>query len=108
MIRILFFLIFTTALFSFDEALAQHQLEASSKKNIGKSLYLQHCARCHHADRIGISGPPLLPRFLRRYKIKDLVSIIRNGFDQTLMPKFDNLDTASLLSIARYINPLSR
>ena len=103
MIRILFFFIFTTALFSFDEALAQHQLEASSKKNIGRSLYLQHCARCHHADRIGISGPPLLPRFLRRYKIKDLVSMIRNGFDQTLMPKFDNLDTASLLSIARYI-----
>ncbi len=29
--------------------------------------------------------------------------MIRNGFDQTLMPKFENLSTGELLAIARYI-----
>jgi len=90
-------------LFGIDTALAIHQLEATTKKDAGKELYLNHCARCHHADRIGISGPPLLPTTLRKYKIKDLIPKIRNGFEQTLMPKFTNLSTQELALIARFI-----
>jgi mono/diheme cytochrome c family protein len=105
--RILFLIVtaaaFSFSLHAFDPAMAGHQLEAMPEKDYGKALYLQHCARCHHADRIGISGPPLLPRFLRKYKVKDLIPMIRNGFDQTLMPKFENLSTAELLAIARHI-----
>jgi mono/diheme cytochrome c family protein len=96
-------LVLVFELLGLDNALAVHQLEATQKKDIGKELYLTHCARCHHSDRIGISGPPLLPSTLRKYKIKDLISKIRDGFDQTLMPKFTNLSTGELLAIARYI-----
>jgi hypothetical protein len=92
-----------TSLAAFDEALAQHRLEAAGSQNTGRDLYMRHCARCHHADRIGISGPPLLPRFLRKYRVKDLIPMIRDGFDQTLMPKFVNLNAGELLAIARYI-----
>jgi len=97
------FVALLTSLSAFDEAMARHQLEAAGEKHPGRDLYLKHCARCHHADRIGISGPPLLPRFLRKYPVKKLIPMIRSGFDQTLMPKFENLSTGELLDIARYI-----
>jgi len=66
-------------------------------------LYILHCARCHHLDRIGVSAPPLLPKFLRKYKVKDLIPLIREGFEQTLMPKFTNLSVTELIAIIRYI-----
>jgi mono/diheme cytochrome c family protein len=70
----------------------------------GKALYLTHCARCHHADRIGISGPPLLPQFLRKYRsIPKLAAKIKDGFPQTLMPTFENLSDANRTAIAHYI-----
>jgi len=71
---------------------------------MGKTLYLEQCARCHHADRIGISGPPLLPQFLKKYRsIPKLAAKIKNGFPQTLMPTFEQLSDAQLKAIAHYI-----
>ncbi len=70
----------------------------------GKALYLEHCARCHHADRIGISGPPLLPQFLRKYRsLPNLAAKIKDGFPQTLMPTFEKLGDTQRLAIATYI-----
>jgi len=70
----------------------------------GKSLYLEHCARCHHADRIGISGPPLLAPFLRKYhSLPKLAAKIKDGFPQTLMPTFEKLSDAQRLAIATFI-----
>jgi mono/diheme cytochrome c family protein len=92
-----------TALFAFDEAFAIHQIEAKKREESGKKLYLNHCARCHHSDRIGVSAPPLLPMTLRKYEIKELISLIRDGFEQTLMPKFTNLSTSELVAISRFI-----
>ena len=84
-------LFFCLNLFSFDES-SGHFIEALPKKNIGKNLYLIHCARCHHKDRIGLDGPPLYSKTLRKYKnISTLANKIKDGFPQTLMPKFDNL-----------------
>ncbi len=105
MMRLIVFtvLVATFGAFGFDKSMAIHQLEAKGDINVGKKLYMQHCARCHHADRIGISAPPLLPKFLRKYKIKDLIPLIRDGFEQTLMPKFTNLSTGELLNIVRFI-----
>ena len=81
---------------------AGHLAEAA-KPTDGKALYETHCASCHHKERIGIAGPPLIPAFLKRKKIKDLIPLIRNGFPQTLMPKYEFLKMHELLAIARYI-----
>jgi len=80
-----------------------HSVEAKEKKDLGKELYNTNCAVCHHKDRIGLTGPPLIPAFLKKMKIKHLISKIRNGFPQTLMPKYEFLKTYELLAIARYI-----
>ena len=43
---LLFFLTTATAAFASDAA----------------KLYQQHCAQCHHPDRLGAIGPALIPR----------------------------------------------
>lgn len=100
---LLFFTFFAfEPLFAIDGA-AGHMVEAMPKRNIGKEVYETHCMVCHHKDRIGIAGPPLIPAFLRKYKLKDLVEKIRNGFPQTLMPSYEFLSTWELVQVARYI-----
>ncbi len=76
----------------------------------GKNLYQAHCASCHHADRIGgVTGPPLIPSLLRKYSTAKLIPMIKNGFPQTLMPKYEFLTEADLLSISTYIkSPLEK
>ncbi len=89
-------------LYAIDGA-AGHMVEAMPKRDIGKEVYETHCMVCHHKDRIGIAGPPLIPAFLRKYKLKDLVKKIQNGFPQTLMPSYEFLSTWELIQVARYI-----
>jgi len=98
-----------TALFSFDES-SGHFIEALPKKDRGKELYLKYCASCHHKDRIGLEGPPLFNKTLRKYKdISALAKKIKNGFPQTLMPKFEFLSDIELIDIARFIKrPLNK
>jgi len=74
-----------------------------AQKRTGKQLYEQNCAACHHKQRIGKLGPPLLPFSLKRKKIERLANLIRDGFPQTQMPTFEHLDDESLLAIAKYI-----
>ena len=69
----------------------------------GRNLYQQNCASCHHPKRIGKTGPPLIPAFLKRIKAKALAGMIKDGFPQTQMPSFTHLDEQSLLAIAHYI-----
>ncbi len=69
----------------------------------GKKLYQQNCASCHHIQRIGETGPPLTPYFLKKIKVNKLAEIIKNGFPQTQMPTFNHLDDESLTAIAKYI-----
>ncbi len=82
---------------------AGHMVEALPKKEVGKELYNKYCASCHHTKRIGLDGPPLLPKFLRKYDEKTLSAKIKNGFPQTLMPKYEFLNPYELNKIARYI-----
>ncbi|MCK5725425.1 MAG: c-type cytochrome [Thiotrichaceae bacterium] len=70
----------------------------------GESLYKAHCARCHHESRIGgATGSPLIPAFLKQYKVKKLSGMIKDGFPQTLMPVFNFLSDADLVALAKYI-----
>lgn len=98
-----------SSIFFLSNAFAQidgataHMTEALPKKEIGKELYNQYCATCHHEKRVGIDGPPLLPQNLKKYDEKTLAQKIKDGFPQTLMPKYDFLSLYELHQIARYI-----
>jgi len=102
LIFIIFFLSNSFAAMQIDGATA-HMVEALPKKEIGKELYKQYCATCHHEKRVGIDGPPLLPANLKKYDEKTLAAKIKDGFPQTLMPKYDFLSLYELHQIARYI-----
>lgn len=94
--------IFLSNVFATDSALV-HTVEALPKKEVGKELYNKYCATCHHKKRIGLEGPPLLPKLLKKYTQNELALKIKDGFPQTLMPKYDFLNPYELISIARYI-----
>ncbi len=79
-----------------------HQLE-SRLDNSGKELYIKYCASCHHENRLGVSGPPLLPVFLRKISDSKLHDIIKNSLPQTLMPKFDFLSDKDIDAIVKYL-----
>ncbi len=51
-------------------------------------LYEAQCASCHGADRLGITGPALLPESLKRLRRKKAVSVIAKGRAATQMPAF--------------------
>ncbi len=68
------------------------------------SLFLQHCANCHGADRLGIAGPALLPENLGRLPRAEAVQVIRDGRPATQMPPFGKqLDAAGIDALADFI-----
>jgi mono/diheme cytochrome c family protein len=75
-----------------------------------EGLYQQHCAQCHHAERLGGIGPALLPQNLKRLKKEGAVEIIKNGRAATQMPAFSQqLNTAQIGSLVEYIfTPLAK
>jgi len=54
----------------------------------GKTLYQQYCSSCHHPERYGVSGPPLIQETIGKRKDAELVEIIKNGLPATNMPSF--------------------
>jgi mono/diheme cytochrome c family protein len=61
----------------------------------GAALYLGHCASCHGKDRLGATGPALLPDNLGRLRKADATDVIRAGRPATQMPGFGKLLTES-------------
>ncbi len=75
----------------------------------GKKLYSKYCLDCHGIDRIGLNAPALLPKKLKKISDEKLSSMIKDGFIQTTMPKFDFLSQSELLEIVKYIkSPLNK
>ncbi len=67
-------------------------------------LYLEHCAECHGAGRLGAMGPALLPQNLRRLPRKRAAEVIRDGAPATQMPAFrTRLDSAAIGLLVEYI-----
>jgi len=64
--------------------------------NETSKIYQKLCAECHHINRIGLSGPPLLPIFLKKKTDQRLKEIIKNGLPATRMPAFKELDGPQL------------
>ena len=52
------------------------------------SVYGQHCASCHGAERLGAMGPALIPENLGRLKRDEAGKVIAHGRVATQMPAF--------------------
>lgn len=71
---------------------------------LAMTLYQAHCAACHGKDRLGGTGPALLPESLERMKPADLVATIRDGRPSTRMEGFaDRLSPAKIQALADYV-----
>ena len=51
-------------------------------------LFQEHCAACHGGNRLGGTGPALLPGNLRRLKPEKAENVIASGRPATQMPAF--------------------
>jgi mono/diheme cytochrome c family protein/DNA-binding beta-propeller fold protein YncE len=68
------------------------------------ALFQQYCAECHGADRLGGTGPALLPENLHRLRKKKAVGVIAEGRPATQMPPFKLvLDQAQIQSLVDLI-----
>ena len=68
------------------------------------TLYRQHCAACHGAERLGGSGPALLPDSLTRLKRPQALAVIRDGRAATQMPGFGGtLDATALEALTDHL-----
>jgi len=54
----------------------------------GAALYAQHCTACHGAERLGGTGPALLPQNLGRLRPAQAARAIAMGLPATQMPAF--------------------
>jgi mono/diheme cytochrome c family protein len=67
-------------------------------------LYAEHCASCHGDDRLGVTGPALLPANLGRLRKADALDVIRTGRPATQMPGFGGkLDDGDVGALATFI-----
>ncbi len=67
-------------------------------------LFLQHCAACHGADRLGGMGPALLPESLERLRKPEALKTITEGRVATRMPAFaGKLSNDEIKSLLDYV-----
>jgi len=77
---------------------------ATSATPDAAALYANHCAACHGADRLGGTGPALLPENLHRLRRDNAASVIAGGLPATQMPAFTGtLDAAQIDALVAYI-----
>jgi len=68
------------------------------------ALFAEHCAGCHGADRLGVTGPALLPDNLQRLRRQDASAVIAGGLPATQMPAFSGkLDAGQIDALVAYI-----
>lgn len=72
-------------------------------------LYLEHCAACHGQDRLGSTGPALIPEALVRVRKEAAIGVVTGGRVATQMPGFkDKLTGEQISALAAYIySPLA-
>jgi WD40 repeat protein/cytochrome c553 len=70
----------------------------------GVALYGEHCAECHQENRLGGTGPALIPETLGRMYGPKLTDVIANGRDATQMPAFaEVLSGEEIAAISDYL-----
>ena len=66
--------------------------------------YQQHCASCHGIDRLGMTGPALLPESLARLRKPEAIKTISTGRVATQMASFsDRLSPTEITALTDYI-----
>lgn len=60
----------------------------ASAEPSAEQLYAEHCASCHGVDRLGGTGPALIPETLSRMRGPALAKVIAEGRAATQMPAF--------------------
>jgi len=69
-----------------------------------EKLYAKHCASCHGSERLGGSGPALLPDNLTRLKRDAAGMVVANGRPATQMPAFAGiLKPEAVTALVNYI-----
>jgi cytochrome c553/DNA-binding beta-propeller fold protein YncE len=67
-------------------------------------LFREHCAVCHGPDRLGITGPALLPESLARLRKPEAIKTITEGRAATQMQPFaDKLGKEEIAALADWI-----
>lgn len=70
----------------------------------GAAVYMEHCASCHHRERWGLTGPPLLPEYFGMKKEAEIAGIISEGIPATNMPAFKGkLSSSEVKEVAAFI-----
>ena len=76
----------------------------AQSRETGEVLYEENCAECHGADRLGQTGPALLPQNLKRLRKKKALKVIATGLVATQMPAFEErLSQQQISMLADYI-----
>ena len=66
--------------------------------------YATHCAACHGADRLGQTGPALIPEALARLKKDAAITTVTKGRVATQMPSFgERLSKEEIAGLTDYI-----
>ena len=69
------------------------------------SDYAENCASCHGEDRLGGTGPALIPETLGRMRGPNLEAVISHGRAATQMPAFaDVLPAEQITALADYLH----
>ncbi|HRK95463.1 MAG TPA: cytochrome D1 domain-containing protein [Rhodospirillales bacterium] len=77
---------------------------AADQDGEARALYLQHCASCHGEDRLGGTGPALLPESLARLRMPEALRAITAGRPATQMPAFEGtLSPEAIAAVAAWI-----
>jgi DNA-binding beta-propeller fold protein YncE/cytochrome c553 len=68
------------------------------------ALFQEHCAVCHGPDRLGITGPALLPESLARLRKPEAIKTIAEGRAATqMLPFADKLSKDEIKGVVDYI-----
>jgi cytochrome c553 len=68
------------------------------------ALYADNCASCHGADRLGGTGPALIPETLKRMRGPKLGAVITGGRAATQMPAFgDTLSETDIAALTEHL-----
>jgi mono/diheme cytochrome c family protein/DNA-binding beta-propeller fold protein YncE len=100
-------IVFSSLLLSLAALSAPAVSESGGK---GARLYAEHCADCHGTDRLGGTGPALIPESLKRLRGAKLAKVIAEGRAATQMPAFaDVLDDKEVAVLEAFIRePLEK
>lgn len=88
-------------LFVFLRVFTPFSINASEQN--GRSVYLNRCASCHHAERIGLSAPPLIPETLDKLTDEKMTKIISKGLPNTLMPSHADLKPEEIADVISFL-----